>query len=121
MARYEPSSNRWSDIFETEFRLRQKRGRRDCTLLQHDQRIRFGLVSGVRGITKVLLTTVRRLSAHQPRSEPSVSCVDPVEAYMHACIAATFFCYVSPELYGLTYTTDEQGNSRSNHPSGEES
>jgi hypothetical protein len=119
MARYEPSSHWWSDIFETEFRLPQKRDRGDGTLPSHDPRIRFGLVSGVRRMTKVLLAKVRRFFARRPPTEPSISCADPVEAYMHACIAATFFCYVSPELYGLTDTTDEQEASRRNHRSGD--
>lgn len=121
MALHEPSSHWWSDIVETEFRLPQKRDRGDGTLPSHDRRIRFGLASSVRRMTKVLLAKVRWHFAHRPRGEPSVLCTDPVEAYMHACIAATFFCYVSPELYGLTGTTDEQGASRRNHPSGEDS
>ncbi len=121
MARYEPSSHWWSDIFDTKFRLPRKRDRGDGTLPSHVPRIRFGLVSGVRRMTKVLLAKVRRFFAHQPPTEPSVSCADPVEVYMHACIAATFFSYVSPELYGLTDTTDEQGASQRNHPSGDRS
>ncbi|WCK05637.1 hypothetical protein [Agrobacterium tumefaciens] len=121
MALHEPSSHWWSDIVETEFRLPQKRDHGDGTLPSHDPRIRFGLVSAMRRMTKLLLAKVRRFFAHRPRSEPSVSCIDPVEAYMHACIAATFFCHVSHEFYGLADTTGEQGASRRNHPSGEDS
>jgi len=69
-------------------------------------------------MTKAALARVRGFFAHQPSDEPSVSCADPDEAYMHACMAATFFCYVSPELYGFTGTTDEQGASRKNRLSG---
>ena len=42
-----------------------------------------------------------------------ISCVDPAEAYLRACVAAPFFCYVSPSLYGLTGVLDEQGVTRS--------
>jgi hypothetical protein len=72
-------------------------------------------------MTKVILAKVHGFFAHQPPADTSVSCTDPLQAYMHACIAATFFCYVSPGLYGLTDTTDEQGVSQRNHPSGDDS
>jgi|AraplaMF_Col_mMF_1032025.scaffolds.fasta_scaffold28107_3 hypothetical protein len=121
MALHEPSSRWWSDLVQTEFRLPQKRDRGDGTLPSLDPHIRFGLVSGTLRTTKVLLARVRRFFAHRPRTAPSVSCADPVEACMHACIAATFFCYVSAELYGLTDTANEQGASRRNHSSGEDS
>lgn len=51
---------------------------------------------------------------------PAISCVDPAEAYLHACVAASFFCYVSPAIYGLTGTIDERGVMRSNSQSGDE-
>lgn len=120
MALYEPSSHWWCDLVRTEFHLAQKRDRGDGILHAHYRRLRFSLVSGARRTTKALLAGVRVFFAHQPSAEPSVSCADPVEAYMHACIAATFFYYVSPELYGLT-TTDEQGASRKNRTPGENS
>lgn len=121
MVLYEPSTHWWSDLVQTEFRLPQKRDRGDGALPSLDPHIRFGLVSGMRRTTKVLLARVRRFFAHRPRTAPCVSCSDPVEAYMHACIAATFFCYVSPELYGFTDTTDEKGASRRDHQSGGDS
>jgi hypothetical protein len=39
---------------------------------------------------------------------------DPAEAYLHACLAAPFFFYVSPATYGLAdnVTTDEKGIER---------
>ncbi len=37
---------------------------------------------------------------------PTISCGDPAEAYLHACIASPFFCYVSPTIYGLTISGD---------------
>jgi len=36
-----------------------------------------------------------------------ISCSDPEEAYLQACIACAPFCYVSPALYGLGPTGDE--------------
>lgn len=121
MALYEPSSHWWSDIVQTEFRLAQKRDRGDGISPAHYPRIRFSLVSGARRTAKAILARVYGFFAYQPSAEPSVPCTDPVEAYMHACSAATFFCYVSPELYGFTGTTDEQGASRKNRLSGENS
>ncbi|MDR6819944.1 hypothetical protein J2X76_005141 [Neorhizobium sp. 2083] len=121
MALYEPSSHWWSDIVQTEFRSSQKRDLGEGDLPPHYPRFSFRLLSGARGMTKAILAKVRGFFAHRPPGQPPVSCSDPVEAYMHACIATTFFCYVSPELYSLTDTTDEQGASRRNHPSGEDS
>jgi len=121
MAIDEPHSHWWSDIFQTQFRLAQKRDRGDRTLPPKYSRIRFGLVSDARRMTKVILAKVHGFFAHQPPANTSVSCIDPAEAYMRACIAATFFCYVSPGLYGLTDTTDGQGLSRRKHPSGHDS
>jgi hypothetical protein len=109
MVLYEIASHWWSDIVQTEFRLSQKRNIRESILPPKYPRIRFSLVSCARRTTKAILARVRGIFAHQPRAEPSVSCADPAEAYMHACIVATFFCYVSPELYGLADATDEQG------------
>lgn len=115
MAIHEPHSHWWSDTLQTEFRLPQKRYRSDCILPRQYPCIGFGPVSGARRITKAILAKVRGFFRHQPPAESSVSCADPVEAYMHACITAMFFCYVSPELYGLTVTIDEQGVPRKDH------
>lgn len=120
MTLYEPSSHWWSDIVQTEFRLSQKRDVGDSILPPEYPRTRFRLISGAQRMTKAILARLRGFFAHRLRDEPSVSCTDPVEAYMHACIAATFFCYVSPELYGLADTTDEQGASRRKQGSGED-
>jgi hypothetical protein len=40
---------------------------------------------------------------------PATSWADPVEAYLHACVAVPLFCYVSPAIYGLTGLHDEPG------------
>ncbi len=121
MALYEPTSHWWSDIVQTEFRLSQKRNVGESILPPKYPRIRFGQISGSKRMTKAVLARVRGFFAHQPSAEPSVSCADLTEAYMHACVAATFFCYVSPELYGLADATDEQGAPRRNDSSGDDS
>lgn len=119
MSLYDPSSHWWSDVVQTEFRLPQKRDVGDSILPPQYPRKGFSLTSGAQKTTKAILARVRGFFAHQPRNEPFVSYTDPLEDYMHACVAATFFCYVSPELYGLTDTTDKQGVSRRDHSSGE--
>jgi hypothetical protein len=121
MALYEPSSHWWSDIVQTEFRLAQKRDVGDGILPALYPRILFSLGSGARRTTKAIFARVRGFFAHQSSTQPSFYCIEPVEAYMHACIAATFFCYVSPELYGLADTVNEQGASRRDNSSGEDS
>jgi len=121
MALYEPSSHWWSDIVQTEFRLAQKRDRGDGILPALYPRIRFSLGSGAQRTRKAIFARFRGFFAHQSSAQPSASCIEPFEAYMHACIAATFFCYVSPELYGLSDTVDEQGASRRNDSCGEDS
>ncbi len=121
MALYDPSSHWWSDIFQTDFRLPQKRNRGDGILPPDYRRNRFRFIAAARKMRKIILAKLQASFAHRSPAGTSVSYADPVEAYMHACIAATFFCYVSPELYGLIDTTDEQGASRRNHQSGEDS
>lgn len=102
MAIHEPESHWWSDIFQTEFRLPQKRYRSLCILPPQYLRVGLGRVANVRRITKALLVKVRGFFCRSSPANSAVSCTDPLEAYVHACIAATFFCYVSPTIYGLT-------------------
>ncbi len=56
----------------------------------------------------------RALLARQPPAMSTVVRADPAEAYLHACLAAPFFFYVSPATYGLAdnVTTDEKGIER---------
>lgn len=121
MAISETNSPWWSEIFQTEFHQPQKRYRSNCISPPLFSRIGHRRVTSVRRITKAFLVRAGGFFAPQPPPASSFPCVDPLEAYMHACIAATFFCYVSPALYGLTDTADEQGASRRNHSSGEDS
>ncbi|NLS00834.1 hypothetical protein HGP17_28730 [Rhizobium sp. P38BS-XIX] len=66
----------------------------------------------------VFVRRLRRAFTSPATSIPAVSCADPEEAYMYACLASPFFCYVSPAIYGLT-STREPRSSRNSHP-GEE-
>lgn len=70
--------------------------------------------------TSSFLSWFRALLTSPATNTPAISCVDPAEAYLHACVAASFFCYVSPAIYGLTGTIDERGVIRSNSQSGDE-
>ena len=56
-----------------------------------------------------VLSRFRALMISPATNTPAMSCVDPAEAYLHACVAAAPFCYVSPAIYGLTGTIDERG------------
>ncbi len=98
-----------SDVFQTEFRRPQKRYRRLCILPPQCARVGSSRIASARKTTKAFLVKVCGFFGHKPPAASAVSCADPVEAYMHACIAATFFCYVSPTIYGLTAANDERG------------
>ncbi len=92
----------WHDVFQTEFRL-------PCKCNQG-----WGILPGLyepacssrlrspRKFMKTFLMKVRRFFRHKLPATSVVSCADPLEAYMYACIAAPFFCYVSPAIYRLT-------------------
>jgi hypothetical protein len=110
----------WSDIFQTEFRLPQRRYRRLCIWPPQYVRVGSNRVASARDITKAFLVKVRGFFCHQPPATSAVSCADPLDAYMHACIAATLFCYASPAIYGLAGTMEEQGVSWRNHESGDD-
>jgi len=119
MALYEPSSHWWSDILQTEFRMPLKRDSGVGILPPRHPRNRFGPKAAARMMRKHILARFRRFFACQPPTATSV-CANPEEAYMHACIAATFFCYVSPELYCLTETMDKQGALEMDQPYGDD-
>ena len=66
-------------------------------------------------MTDGLVSKARALVArHLPAMSPGES-ADPAEAYLHACLAIPFFCYVSPATYGLAdeITSNKQGIERS--------
>lgn len=68
---------------------------------------------------RMFVHRLRRALTSSTTSIPAVSCPDPAEAYMYACLASPFFCYVSPAIYGLASTVEEGNSSRNSHP-GEE-
>ncbi len=109
----------WSDIFPTEMRLPQKRYGRPCILPTH--RVATARSRFPRKFIKTFLVKFRRFFSHRPPTTPSVSCADPFEAYMYACMAVPFFCYVSPAIYGLSVSDDEAGITHSqSHTDNEE-
>lgn len=120
MAIHEHDPHWWSDIFQTEFRLPQKRYRRLCILPPQYVRVGPSRVASARKVTKAFIVRVRGFCGHQPPTTSAVSCPDPLEAYLHACIAATFFCYVSPTIYGLTPSHDERNIMQRNSDPGED-
>lgn len=111
MSTQKPEPQLWSDIFQTEMRLPEKRDRRPCILPAYcvaTDRLRFP-----RNFIKTFLVKFRRFFRHRPPTTSAVSCADPLEAYMHACMAAPLFCYVSPAIYGLSVSDDEAGFTQS--------
>jgi hypothetical protein len=109
MATHEPGSHWWSDIYQTEIRLAQDSDRSVYILPPRDLRIGSGRVATARRMAKAFLVKLGGLFANRPPTAPAVSCTDPLDAYMHACLAAAFFCYISPELYGLTAADETPG------------
>lgn len=97
----------WSDLFQTEMRLPQKRYRRPCILPIH--RVATGSIRP-RTPTKFIKTVLPRIwnfFSCRPPTAPVVSCANPLESYMYACSAVPFFCYVSPAIYGLPAPDDD--------------
>lgn len=117
MAIHKPDPHWRPNIFQTRFRLPQKRYRSLCILPLQYLRVGFGHVASARRSAKPFLERARGFFAQRPPAPSAVSCADPLEAYIHACIAATLFCYVSPAIYGFG-TMEEQDVSPRKHQSG---
>jgi hypothetical protein len=78
-------------------------------------------MASVRKIANALALKRRVYSArHQAPTTPTVSSADPAEAYMAACLAASFFCYVSPSIYGLAESSDGRAEKRKASRKGDE-
>jgi len=92
----------WSDIVQTEIRLPQMFDSRDCLLPSESVGLGPRFIALARRVVKVFCQRLGVMFAHRAPSSSATSCADACDAYMHACLAAPFFCYVSPELYGLT-------------------
>ena len=104
----------WSDIVRTEIRLSSKGPRRLCILPPSLMGTRPDRAAVLKRITGILFSEARALLARQPPAMSTVVRDDAAEAYLHACLAAPFFFYVSPATYGLAdnVTTDEKGIER---------
>ncbi len=96
-----------SDVFQTELRGPQSSFRRTCILLFPPIGNRPSRFSVTRRAAKTLLSKVRALLAQKTPSMSPAEYDKAAEAYMHACIAMPFFCYVSPALFGLTDSDGE--------------
>lgn len=108
----------WSDIFQTEIRLLQTRDGRHCVM--PSESVGCGRVASVRIAVTAFLERVGSFFARRSPTSSAVSCAAPLEAYLHACIAGTFFCYVSPTIYGLTASNDERGVTQVDAHSGDD-
>lgn len=58
----------------------------------------------------VPISKLRSLMKSPSQVGPAVSCDDPAEAYLHACIASPVFSYVSPDIYSLCDVRDRIEN-----------
>ncbi|NKJ08877.1 hypothetical protein GA0061101_1318 [Rhizobium lusitanum] len=110
----------WSDIIQAEIRLPQKGSRRLRILPPQCTSMGAGGIAIVRKFIKACLARTLWLFRHQPTPNSAVSCADPLEAYMYACMMAPVFCYVSPTVYGLTVSNDERGATRVDTHSGDD-
>jgi len=108
MAVREPDPHWLSDIFQTELRVPQERSPRLCVLPPEPRPIAPDRLVTLRKCIEALSDRFRPFLAHRPPVLPVVSCDDPVDAYVQACMAASFFCYVSPSIYGLGIRNDER-------------
>lgn len=101
----------WSDIVRTEIRLPLKEPRSLCILPPPRTRTKSPRAGLFKRTTTGLVSKARALLGRQPGGVSTGACTDQAEAYLHACLAAPFFCYVSPAIYGLpnSITCDEQG------------
>lgn len=62
----------------------------------------------LRMLAGLFLARIRSWFAPPAHEGPIISCSDPEEAYLQACIASPPFCYISPALYGLGPTAGER-------------
>ena len=104
----------WSDIVRTEIRLSRK-GPRSLWILSPSNSSRTGLL---KTITSRILLKAHALPGRRPEGN---ACTDQAEAYLHACLAAPFFCYVAPVIYLPPRTTcDERGVEQNTSRTGED-
>lgn len=104
----------WSDIIRTEIRLPLKGPRGFCVLLPLRPVARLARATVLKRMTDGLVSKARALVARHPPAMSTGVSADPAEAYLHACLAVPFFCYVSPATYGVAdeITSNKQGIER---------
>lgn len=108
----------WSDIVRTEIRRSLQGPRLLCIFPLSRTRTK----SPARLFKKILngfLLKARALPGHHPRVVSTDARQNQAEAYMSACLAAPFFCYVSPAIYGLP-TCDDQAVQQSTSSPGDD-
>ena len=74
----------------------------------------------LRKLAGLFRAKIRSWFAPPAYNRPIISCSDPEEAYLQACLSAPPFCYISPALYGLGPTAGEPTNSRPDSQPGDE-
>lgn len=62
----------------------------------------------LRKLADILRAAIRWWFTPPAYGGPIISCSDPEEAYLQACLSAPPFCYISPALYGLGPTAGER-------------
>ncbi|MFF2324045.1 hypothetical protein ACFVTJ_23605 [Agrobacterium sp. NPDC058088] len=108
----------WSDIVRTEIRRSLKDPRILCILPLFRTRTK----SPAHLIKKILngfLPKAGALPGRHPRVVSTDARQEQAEAYLYACLAAPFFCYVSPAIYGLP-TCDDQAVQQSISSAGDD-
>lgn len=99
----------WSDVFQTEIRLPQTCDSKHCIMPPDSMGRRASRIAIARMAVKAFLERVYAGFVRRSRTPSVVSSPDLSDAYMHACLATPFFCYVSPELYRLTTSMGDRG------------
>ncbi len=106
----------WSDIFQTEIRLPQTCDSKHCIMPPDSMEHRASRIAIAQMAVKAFLERVYAGFARRSRTPSVVSSADLSDAYMHVCLATPFFCYVSPELYGLTTSMGDRGATQVDAP-----
>lgn len=112
----------WSDIVRTEIRLSRKGPRSLWILPPYPTQTNAPRAGLLKTITDYILLKAAALVGRRPEGTSIHECADQAEAYLHACLAAPFFCYVSPAIYGVPprTTCDEPGVEQNTSRAGED-
>ncbi|WP_168879286.1 hypothetical protein [Rhizobium sp. P28RR-XV] len=108
----------WSDIISTAIRLPQNRYRKSRMLPPGTYARQWQWHNPRKRGMKAFLVKVRRVFGDKAPVPPAVPGEDPLQAYIYACLAAPFFCYVPPAIYGLTVADEKRGAPAAPHQTG---